>query len=174
MFISSVNQKKLKRLYNLLFFILILFFNCKKEFPTKIENVSKENSINYSLLNFDEIYFSTNNIVLNKWSNYMELKELIDQFNIKRFDLIIENKNYMKRFFNGLKNTVPDILNQPEIISRMTVIETNFMKFESLISKSALSEKEKENNVKKINKSFSNLNFQIDKVIEKQKIIILQ
>ena len=56
----------------------------------------------------------------------------------------------------------------------MTVIETNFMKFESLISKSALSEKEKENNVKKINKSFSNLNFQIDKVIEKQKIIILQ
>ena len=104
----------------------------------------------------------------------MELKELIDQFNIKRFDLIIENKNYMKRFFNGLKNTVPDILNQPEIISRMTVIETNFMKFESLISKSALSEKEKENNVKKINKSFSNLNFQIDKVIEKQKIIILQ
>ena len=80
----------------------------------------------------------------------------------------------MKRFFNGLKNTVPDILNQPEIISRMTVIETNFMKFESLISKSALSEKEKENNVKKINKSFSNLNFQIDKVIEKQKIIILQ
>ena len=85
----------MKRLYNLLFFILILFFNCKKEFPTKIENVSKENSINYSLLNFDEIYFSTNNIVLNKWSNYMELKELIDQFNIKRFDLIIENKNYM-------------------------------------------------------------------------------
>ena len=76
----------------------------------------------------------------------------------------------MVRFFNGLKNTIPEIINKLEVKSRLTVIETDFLKFESNLSNYSVDDNSKQSMVKKINNSFSNLNFQIDKIIEKQEI----
>jgi hypothetical protein len=45
------------------------------------------------------------------------------------------------------------------------------MRFESLLSNYEIDSEEKNKMVKKINNSFSNLNFQIDKLLEKQDII---
>ena len=45
------------------------------------------------------------------------------------------------------------------------------MRFESLLSNYEIDSEEKTKMVKKINNSFSNLNFQIDKLLEKQDII---
>ena len=83
---------------------------------------------------------------------------------------LIDNKQYLIRFFNGIKNTIPTDINMPEIKSRLTVIETDFLRFESMLSNYESNEEAKIKMVKKINNSFSNLNFQIDKLTEKQEI----
>ena len=105
-----------------------------------------------------------------EWNGYIELSEYINQFNSSDFSLLIDNKKYMEKFFAELKNSIPESINKPEIYSRLTVIETDFLKFESMISNFAVENVEKIKMVKKINNSFSNLNFQIDKLIEKTKI----
>ena len=128
------------------------------------------NDINFTKLEFSEIYQSSNNISLVEWNGYAELSEYINQFNSSDFSLLIDNKKYMEKFFIELKNSIPESINKPEIYSRLTVIETDFLKFESMISNFPLKNEEKLTMVKKINNSFSNLNFQIDKLIEKTKI----
>ena len=128
------------------------------------------NDINFTKLEFSEIYQSSNNISLVEWNGYAELSEYINQFNSSDFSLLIDNKKYMEKFFTELKNSIPEPINNPEIYSRLTVIETDFLKFESMISNFPLKNEEKLTMVKKINNSFSNLNFQIDKLIEKTKI----
>tara|TARA_B100001758_G_scaffold240821_1_gene246858 strand:+ start:917 stop:1315 length:399 start_codon:yes stop_codon:yes gene_type:complete len=128
------------------------------------------NDINFTKLEFSEIYQSSNNISLVEWNGYAELSEYINQFNSSDFSLLIDNKKYMEKFFTELKNSIPEPINKPEIYSRLTVIETDFLKFESMISNFPLKNEEKLTMVKKINNSFSNLNFQIDKLIEKTKI----
>lgn len=128
------------------------------------------NDINFTKLEFSEIYQSSNNISLVEWNGYAELSEYINQFNSSDFSLLIDNKKYMEKFFTELKNFIPEPINKPEIYSRLTVIETDFLKFESMISNFPLKNEEKLTMVKKINNSFSNLNFQIDKLIEKTKI----
>lgn len=128
------------------------------------------NEINFTKLEFSEIYQSSNNVSLVEWNDYTELSEYINQFNSSDFSLLIDNKKYMEKFFTELKNSIPESINKPEIYSRLTVIETDFLKFESMISNFPLKNEEKLTMVKKINNSFSNLNFQIDKLIEKTKI----
>ena len=76
----------------------------------------------------------------------------------------------MIRFFRGIKFSIPDEINKPEIKSRLTVIETDFMRFESMLSNHEIEKEIEIKMVKKINNSFSNLNFQIDKLLEKQEI----
>lgn len=105
-----------------------------------------------------------------EWNGYIELSEYINQFNSSDFSLLIDNKKYMEKFFAELKKSIPESINKPEIYSRLTVIETDFLKFESMISNFTVENVEKIKMVKKINNSFSNLNFQIDKLIEKTKI----
>jgi hypothetical protein len=61
------------------------------------------------------------------------------------------------------------MIKEPEIISRITVIETDILKFESDLSESYSDEIQKLKMTKKVNNAFSNLNFQIDMLVEKQK-----
>ena len=61
------------------------------------------------------------------------------------------------------------MIKEPEIISRITVIETDILKFESDLSQSYSDEIQKLKMTKKVNNAFSNLNFQIDMLVEKQK-----
>ena len=100
--------------------------------------------------------------------NYIELSEFIEQLNLNDFSSVIDNKKYLIRFFNVIKNTIPNEINKPEIKSRLTVIETDFLRFEALISNYEINDKMKSKMVKKINNSFSNLNYQIDKLTEKR------
>ena len=76
------------------------------------------------------------------------------------------------RFFNVIKNTIPLDINKPEIKSRLTVIETDFLRFEAMISNYEINDRIKTKMVKKINNSFSNLNFQIDKLTEKERLFL--
>ena len=164
------NQKNLKTLVKSSFILVLVFFSCKKESKKLSKEIPNNNDIAFIQLEFENIYKSNNDLTLESWLNYIELAEYINQFNSNDFSSLIDNKKYLIRFFNGIKNTIPDVLNQPEISSRLTVIETDFLKLESMLSNFEISSDQKIKMVKRINNSFSNLNFQIDKLIEKLKI----
>tara|TARA_B100000989_G_scaffold294799_1_gene274570 strand:+ start:838 stop:1335 length:498 start_codon:yes stop_codon:yes gene_type:complete len=165
----------LKRLTKFIFLLFISFTSCDE--ITSI-NVQKDNpnstNINYSEINFESIYYVRYNPSIEKWINYFELNEFIEQLNSNDFSSLVDNKKFLLRFFKGIKFSIPDEINKPEIKSRLTVIETDFMRFESMLSNFEIENEIKIKMVKKINNSFSNLNFQIDKLLEKQEISLDQ
>tara|TARA_Y100001954_G_C15662010_1_gene528238 strand:- start:443 stop:868 length:426 start_codon:yes stop_codon:yes gene_type:complete len=131
---------------------------------------SNSKPISYSEINFDSIYQIKYDSSVEEWINYFELNEFIKQLNNNDFSSLIDNKKFLLRFFKGIKFSIPEKINKPEIKSRLTVIETDFMRFESMLSNYEIDNDIKIKMVKKINNSFSNLNFQIDKFSEKQEI----
>ena len=161
----------MKRLTKFIFALFISFTSCD-EITTG--NVQKDNSnsttINYSEINFESIYEVKYYSSIEQWINYFELNEFIEQLNSNDYSSLIDNKKFLLRFFRGIKFSIPDEINKPEIKSRLTVIETDFMRFESMLSNYEIEKEIKIKMVKKINNSFSNLNFQIDKLLEKQEI----
>ena len=163
------NQKLLKRLIKISI-ILISIISCKEVVVEEMKNNLISKTINYSEINLESIYKIKLYSNIDEWINYVELNEYVNQLNLKDYSSLIDNKKYLIRFFNGIKNTIPIDINKPEIVSRLTVIETDFLKFESMLSNYESNEEAKNKMVKKINNSFSNLNFQIDKLIEKQEI----
>ena len=161
----------MKRLTEFIFLLFISFTSCDE--ITTI-NVKKDNpnltTINYSEINFESIYDVKYKSSIEQWINYFELNEFIEQINSNDYSSLIDNKKFLLRFFKGIKFSIPDEINKPEIKSRLTVIETDFMRFESMLSNYEIEKEIKIKMVKKINNSFSNLNFQIDKLLEKQEI----
>ncbi len=150
--------------------ILISIFSCKEVVVEEIIDNSSSKIINYSEINLESVYKIKLYSNIDEWINYMELNEYINQLNLNDYSTLIDNKQYLIRFFNGIKNTIPTDVNKPEIKSRLTVIETDFLRFESMLSNYEPNNEAKIKMVKKINNSFSNLNFQIDKLTEKQEI----
>ena len=163
------NQKLLKRLIKISI-ILISIVSCKEVVIQEIKDNSSSNIINYSEINLESVYKIKLYSNIDEWINYVELNDYINQLNLNDYSTLIDNKQYLIRFFNGIKNTIPTDINKPEIKSRLTVIETDFLRFESMLSNYESSKETKIKMVKKINNSFSNLNFQIDKLTEKQEI----
>ena len=163
------NQKLLKRLIKISI-ILISIISCKEVVVKEIKSNLSSKTINYSEINLESVYKIKLYSNIEEWINYIELNEYVNQLNLSDYSTLIDNKQYLIRFFNGVKNTIPTEINKPEIKSRLTVIETDFLRFESILSNYESNEEEKIKMVKKINNSFSNLNFQIDKLTEKQEI----
>tara|TARA_B000000441_G_C21714891_1_gene335011 strand:- start:131 stop:640 length:510 start_codon:yes stop_codon:yes gene_type:complete len=165
------NQEVLRRLIKL-FLIFIVLISCK-EIVNEVETTDSlsSKSIDYSELNIESVYKINFYSKIDEWTNYLELSDYINQLNSNDYSTLIDNKKYLVRFFNGIKNTIPKDINKPEIKSRITVIETDFLKLESMLSHFEIDNETRIKIVKKINNSFSNLNFQIDKLLEKQEII---
>ncbi|MBI52764.1 MAG: hypothetical protein CMC92_02675 [Flavobacteriaceae bacterium] len=160
-------MKKLNRLFVL---IIIFLVNCNDNVNIVQKQEANSKPLSYSEINFDSIYQIKYDSSIEEWINYFELNEFIKQLNTDDFSSLIDNKKFLLRFFKGIKFSIPDEINKPEIKSRLTVIETDFMRFESMLSNYEIDKEIKIKMVKKINNSFSNLNFQIDKLLEKQEI----
>ena len=160
-------MKKLNRLFVL---IIIFLVNCNDNVNIVQKQDANSKPLSYSEINFDSIYQIKYDSSIEEWINYFELNEFIKQLNTDDFSSLIDNKKFLLRFFKGIKFSIPDEINKPEIKSRLTVIETDFMRFESMLSNYEIDKEIKIKMVKKINNSFSNLNFQIDKLLEKQEI----
>tara|TARA_B100001079_G_scaffold265468_1_gene271264 strand:- start:518 stop:1006 length:489 start_codon:yes stop_codon:yes gene_type:complete len=151
--------------------IIISIISCNEVAVEEIKDNSSSKIVNYSEINLESVYKIKLYSNIDEWINYVELSEYVNQLNLNDYSSLIDNKKYLIRFFNGIKNTIPTDINKPEIKSRLTVIETDFLRFESMLSNYESNENAKIKMVKKINNSFSNLNFQIDKLTEKQEII---
>ena len=164
------NRVVLKKLNRLFVLITIFLVNCNDNVNIVQKQEANSKPLSYSEINFDSIYQIKYDSSIEEWINYFELNEFIKQLNTDDFSSLIDNKKFLLRFFKGIKFSIPDEINKPEIKSRLTVIETDFMRFESMLSNYEIDKEIKIKMVKKINNSFSNLNFQIDKLLEKQEI----
>ena len=164
------NRVVLKKLNRLFVLIIIFLVNCNDNVNIVQKQEANSKPFSYSEINFDSIYQIKYDSSIEEWINYFELNEFIKQLNTDDFSSLIDNKKFLLRFFKGIKFSIPDEINKPEIKSRLTVIETDFMRFESMLSNYEIDKEIKIKMVKKINNSFSNLNFQIDKLLEKQEI----
>jgi hypothetical protein len=161
----------LKRLAKFIFLSFVSFISCKEITTVDVQkDNSNSKTENYLEIKFESIYDVKYNSSIEEWINYFELNEFIEQLNSNDYSSLIDNKKFLVKFFKGIKFSIPDEINKPEIKSRLTVIETDFMRFESMLSNYEIENEIKIKMVKKINNSFSNLNFQIDKLIEKQDI----
>ena len=161
----------MKRLTKFIFALFISFTSCDEVTTGNVQkDIPNSTTINYSEINFESIYEVKYYSSIEQWINYFELNEFIEQLNSNDYSSLIDNKKFLLRFFREIKFSIPDEINKPEIKSRLTVIETDFMRFESMLSNYEIEKEIKIKMVKKINNSFSNLNFQIDKLLEKQEI----
>lgn len=166
-----VNLEVLKRLAKFIFLSFVSFISCKEITTVDVQkDNSNSKTENYLEIKFESIYDVKYNSSIEEWINYFELNEFIEQLNSNDYSSLIDNKKFLVKFFKGIKFSIPDEINKPEIKSRLTVIETDFMRFESMLSNYEIENEIKIKMVKKINNSFSNLNFQIDKLLEKQEI----
>ena len=107
--------------------ILISIISCKEVVVEEVKSNLSSKTINYSEINLESVYEIKLNSNINEWINYGELDEYVNQLNLNDYSSLIDNKKYLIRFFNGIKNTIPTDINKPEIKSRLTVIELSLI-----------------------------------------------
>ena len=159
------NQRILKKIslfLSLVFFVL----SCSKN---KIEVNQEENKVDFFQKQFQQKkYQLKNKSSVQEWLQYNQLSEYIKEINNEDFSMFIDNDIFLKKFFKEMSTSIPDNLNLSEITSRLSVVETDFWLFIDKLN--SLHEKKKlDDQIEKINISFSNLNFQIDKIYIKKK-----
>lgn len=105
--------------------------------------------------------------VIDKWLKYKELETLVD--NIKKGDLSYFNDNNkaIQKFIIEFKQSIPDTVNTEPVMARITALETKLYKLESLSNLETTSKQELVKTIKEFLESVSNLNFQMNKKLEK-------
>lgn len=153
--------------------LFILFFSCKKNQDNDdITNNGVENIKEKDLSKLDYIEFALDSrtekvIEEDDWLEYYQLQEVIT--NVKKGDLTFFNDNddAIKTLLKDLKEKIPGKINYPPTIARITALETKLYKLESLSNLSTTSKQELSLIIKEFLESFSNLNLQMNKKIEK-------
>lgn len=149
-------------------FLSIVFFvlSCSEN---KIEVNQEENKVDFfQKQNQQKKYQLKNKSSVQEWLQYNQLSEYVKEINNEDFSMFIDNDIFLKKFFKEMSTSIPDDLNLSEITSRLSVVETDFWVFIDKLN--SLYEKKKlDDQIEKINISFSNLNFQIDKIHIKKK-----
>jgi predicted transcriptional regulator len=103
------------------------------------------------------------------WEKYQELAIQISY--LKKADLSFFNgdRELLKTFLDELKLGLPKDLSTNPIISRTVIIETAALRFNDNFTLDNISDKDKLESVKEVIVAFSNLNYQINKKIERDK-----
>ena len=101
------------------------------------------------------------------WLKYKDLQDIVQ--NVKKGDLSYfnDNKKGIQTFLEELLKTIPDTLNTPSVAARITAFETKLYKLESLSNLQTTSKQELGETIKEFLQAYSNLNFQMNKKLEK-------
>ena len=159
---------KFRLLSLVIIYTILLGCNEQQNKSSSEENYEKiayySDSIN--TVRIDNISLTTIN-VLNNWIEYQELKEVISSLENNEFSFFKDNKEYISRFFDGLKKSIPKSINKPGIIARTAVLETKFLILESYFTSNIIDEKQKKNRINDVLSANSNFIYQINKLIER-------
>jgi hypothetical protein len=117
---------------------------------------------------YTDYVLSTNGeTVVIDWDKYQELAIQVSY--LRKADLSFFNgdKVLLKGFVDTLKLSIPDTLKTNPIISRTTIVETTLMRLNENLTLDNIPDSLKLQSVKEVLVAFSNLNYQINKKIEK-------
>ena len=154
--------------------VFLMLFNCndEKEASTiETETKDKKNDITARAIenfNFTDYALSTDGeFVVADWGKYQELAIQIDY--LKKADLSFFNgdKEPLKKFIEEFKAELPDHLSTYAIVSRVTITETALLKLNENLTIDNIEGNLKLMSVKEVLESFSNLNYQINKKLER-------
>lgn len=156
------------------FFIIGCFFSCngnKDDVQQTKENDSAFSISKKSIEKLNYLEFGLDNKVkkiTQNWKKYNELEGVI--LNLKQADLSYfkDNHEILEALIVDLKQTIPEKLNSPSIVSRLIALETKIYKLESVVNLSNSTSETLIGSTKEVLVSFSNLNLQMNKKIERE------
>lgn len=161
------------------FFLLnvcfLLFINCGED-KLSSEVKTEENTTQQSIITAKAIEgFKYTDYVLSArgenavadWEKYQELAIQINY--LKKADLSFFNgdKELLKKFIVEFKAQTPSLLKTNPIISRTVIIETALLRLNENLTLDNIDNKLKLKSVKEVLVAFSNLNYQINKKLER-------
>ncbi|WOD45251.1 hypothetical protein [Hwangdonia lutea] len=155
--------------------IFIVILSCKKteeNNPIEVdetENTSQELTES-DIAKLDFVDFGLDEKTeraIENWQEYYQLQDVVN--NVKKGDLIFfsNNEEAIKTLLTDLKKNIPAPVNTPATLARLQVLDTKVLKLESLYNLSTTSKKELNATVKEFLVAVSNLNFQMNKKLEK-------
>ena len=156
------------------FLIIGCLFSCKKD-SDNVHQTDENNTASLitkktiQKLNYLEFGLDAKvEKITKKWKKYTELDGVIS--NLKQADLSYfkDNHEIIEALITDLKQTVPKKLNSPSIVSRLIALETKIYKLESVVNLSNSSTETLMSSIKEVLVSFSNLNLQMNKKIERE------
>lgn len=133
------------------------------------ENSSRELTES-DISKFDYVEFGldgkTEQVIAN-WQEYHQIQDVVNA--VKSGDLVFFSSNVetIKTLLKDLKENIPEAVNTPATLARILVLETKIYKLRDLYNLSTTSKAELSEEVKGFLVSFSNLNFQMNKKLER-------
>lgn len=164
------------------FIVLIGFIvltACKKE-PSKENPSSEIETIEESQVtritkkdieNLDYIEYGLSTAskkAVASWASYAELETLIESIKNADISYFEGDEKIMAALIQDLRDTTPEKVNNQSITARITALETKFHKLKSAVRISKTSKTELVSTIKEFFISFSNLNLQMNKKLEKE------
>ena len=161
--------------FSLICVLFVLLTNCKgdqnsTEIASEEASNQKEVITARAIENFkftDYVLSANGESVVANWDKYQELAIQVSY--LRKADLTFFNgdKALLKGFIDTLKMKIPDTLQTNPIISRTVIMETTLMRLNENLTLDNIKDSLKLQSVREVLVAFSNLNYQINKKIEK-------
>ncbi len=102
------------------------------------------------------------------WASYTEVETLIESIKNADISYFEGDQKIMTALIQDLRSTIPEKMNNQSITARISALETKFHKLKSAVRISKTSKTELISTIREFFISFSNLNLQMNKKLEKE------
>ncbi|GAB5563497.1 MAG: hypothetical protein Wins2KO_05600 [Winogradskyella sp.] len=161
----------------LLNILLIGLISCGGDTPKDVDQTDKKEQ-QQPLITAKAIeQFKFNDYVLSldgekaveNWEKYQELSIQIGYLRKADLSFFIGEKEMLKEFINKFVDEIPEELSQNPIFSRVAIVQTTVLRLNENLALDNIGESMKLEGVKEVLIAFSNLNYQINKKLERDK-----
>ncbi|NRD18419.1 hypothetical protein HNV08_00040 [Winogradskyella eckloniae] len=104
---------------------------------------------------------------VSSWAPYQELSKQIEFLKKGDFSFFNDEIEPLQKFIDGFKASLPNTFNTNPILSRNVIIETSLLKLNEYLTLDNISRKDKLLGIKDVFVAFSNLNYQLNKKLER-------
>lgn len=157
------------------FITLLLFFSCQ---DSQNENVDDDSANSFSevvtkediqKLNYIEFVLDAKvERAISGWEKYNELQKVIVDIKDANLIFLRDNHEIVEALIIDLKATIPEEVKSPHVEARIIALETKLFKLESTVNLSNVKKEDVLGRVKEVLISYSNLNLQMNKKLEKE------
>lgn len=162
------------KLFKILFLLLIVVAcnNKTQQEPETFEEQKKTISLlteaDISKLNYVEFDLDQKVLALTEsWEPFTKLKTTVTNFKKADFSFFEEDERASTELIFALKKEIPDTLKTQSVLSRITIVENTLHKLDEAHELSSTTKAQLASALKELFIACSNLNFQLNKKLEK-------